>query len=571
MTTQITYYKLKQIKVGGLNPRKHFDESGLNELAESIKQVGILAPLICRMNGKTGGALLELVCGERRFKAAKIAGLEEVPVIQRDLSDDEALDLMITENLQRKDVSPMEEAQAFKNLIEQRHYDIPRLVERFGKSETFIRMRLKLNDLSEVFRDLLNKEVIGIGHAQELCKHDEIVQKDIFEDKFSNMHLTWWTAPTAKSLKEFIEGHYMLKLEDASFNTFDAKLDPAAGSCTSCIKNTASHMLLFPDTDKFGVCMDKVCFKKKSAIHFNIELSRIQEQEPDILIGYPNYIYGEEEKFTKELIKSGVPAIELGYSSGYREVQAPDLDDIEPVNREDYDDEDEYRDACSQYTMDVEDYNKEKEEYDQKIGSGKVRKAFIIAGNYKGKIVYYERSSNAKDSAPIANAQEEAINSQIAELKAKDRRNAELQFEKTYFAVKDLISKNGYTKQTHALTNVEVAAMITIMIGNIDDDLEAEIFGKEKNRHWVENSKKFPAAQNVTAEQHVRIVRNWLKRQLDNGTPVSQESEAKALISISSEIYTDETKLIELEQQGKYLKRKEGIDNKIAALKEPAL
>jgi ParB family chromosome partitioning protein len=465
----------------------------------------------------------------------------------------------------------MEEAQAFRNLIEQRHYDIPKLVSRFGKSETFIRMRLKLNDLSEVFRDLLNKEVIGIGHAQELCKLDESVQKDICEQLFLNMHQSWWTAPTVKDLKRHIERHFMLNLEDASFNTFDPKLDPAAGSCTSCTKNTASHMLLFPDTDKFGVCMDKVCFKNKSAIHFNIELQRIQEQEPDILIGYQSHIYGEEEKNAKELIKSGVPAIELSYHAGFYEVPKPDLDDIEPVNREDFDDEDEYQEALNQYNMDVEEYIKDKKEYEQRISSGTLRKAFIIAGNDKGKILYYERTGNAKDSAPIANSREELINSQVAELKAKDNRDAELTFEKTYFAVKELIGKNGYTKKTHALTDVEVAAMLTIMIGNIDDDLEAEIFGKEKNRHWVENKLKFPAAQTVTPDQHVRIVRNWIKRQLDNGTPVSQESEAKALIAISSEIYSDETKFIELELQGKYLKRKEGIETKIAALKEQAL
>ncbi|KAF0190419.1 MAG: chromosome partitioning protein ParB family, partial [Bacteroidetes bacterium] len=114
----IEYIETMNIRSSDLNPRKSFDENAIAELSKSIIEVGILQPIIVRLSHfKKGTENYELVCGERRWRAAKEAGLKTVPAIIRELKDQEALDLMITENLQRKDVSPLEEAEAFMNLI----------------------------------------------------------------------------------------------------------------------------------------------------------------------------------------------------------------------------------------------------------------------------------------------------------------------------------------------------------------------------------------------------------------------------------------------------------------------
>lgn len=563
MVAQITYHKLKQIKLTGLNPRKQFDDASISELAESIKQVGILSPLICRSIVKSKGQV-ELVCGERRFKAAQLAGLDEVPVILRELTDDEALDLMITENLQRKDVSPMEEAQAFLNLLEKRSYDILMLVSRFGKSETFIRMRLKLNDLIEPLRELLDKEIIGIGHAMEICKLDGKIQQELYEDKYEDRE-GWWEAPTLKKLKSYILSNFMLNLSGATFSLDDNTLDEKAGTCISCIKNTACNMLLFPDSPAEGVCTDRSCFKNKSAIQFDRELKRIQEQDPDIIIGYPSHIYGDDEKQAKALIKQGVPAIELGYHSGYIEVSAPEPPEV--LDRDDYEDEEEYQEGLKDFETELEEYANDLQEYSEKIKGSNLLKTFIIAGNDKGKILYYERTGNENTGPRESSLSESEFASvQIATLKEKDKRNAELAFEKTYFKVKELISEKNYTMDMDPLTNAEHHAIFTIMIENIDDDLGYELYGKKKS--WYDNNLKYPACLNLTQLQKNRIMRNFIKRQLDNGTPVSQESEAKALIEVARQHFPAETKTIELEQQGVYMRRREGIEKKIALLKE---
>jgi len=561
MTTQITYYKLKQVKISGLNPRKHFDEDSLNELAESIKQVGILSPLICRTNTKTGAALLELVCGERRYRAAKIAGLEEVPVITRDLTDAEAIDLMITENLQRKDVTPFEEAEAFQGLVNQRGYDTKMLAARFGKPEAFIRMRLKLNDLIEDFRMLFDKDLIGVGHAQEICKLSQKVQKAVFEKHF-NYKDSWWNTPTIKELKRWIEQDFTLKLSDAIFELHDLTLDRKAGACNGCPKNTSSDTLLFLDAPKTGICLDISCFNNKKVVQFNRELAHIQEQEPDIVLGYPGYIYEDEEKFVKNLIKSGTQAVELSCSGGFRKIEPPDKPDA--PDSEGYEDG-EIEEALKDYQDELEDYENKLKEYNETIASCKCAKGFMVAGHDKGRIVYYERIREDKGSSP-ASGKDMYARERMEELQAKDERNGELAFEKTYFAVKDIIKANGYIKKEDALTPTEETALYTLMLGRLDGDTENEIFGKVKGRNWIENKLKYPAAIKLTTGQKAKVARNFLKKELDNGTPVQMESEAKALISIAREFYPEDTAKVEIEQQGIYLRRKEGIEKKIAEL-----
>ncbi|MDP3452279.1 MAG: ParB/RepB/Spo0J family partition protein, partial [Bacteroidales bacterium] len=179
---QIQYIKTNQLHESSMNPRKEFHQESIDQLAESIKQVGILQPIIARLNTTVKQKkipIYEVICGARRLSAAVIADLTEVPVIVRELSDEEAFDLMITENLQRKDVSPLEEATAFQSLINKGKYDVLSLSDRFGKSVTYIRQRLQLNELISEFRQLLNKEVITVSHAIEISKLDHVYQNEL--------------------------------------------------------------------------------------------------------------------------------------------------------------------------------------------------------------------------------------------------------------------------------------------------------------------------------------------------------------------------------------------------------
>jgi ParB family chromosome partitioning protein len=564
----IEYIETMNIRSSEINPRKTFDEDSINELAKSIIEVGILQPIIVRLSHfKKGTESYELVCGERRWRAAKVAELSTVPAIIRELKDQEALDLMITENLQRKDVSPLEEAEAFMNLIVHRKYDIPTLVARFGKTESYIRHRLKLNDLIFNFKLLLKHEVIGIGHALEICKLQDKDQEEVYNSKFSETDRSrnWWACPSVKQLKGNIEQQFTLKLDEAAFQLDDTTLDKKAGACITCPKNSASNLILFPDSPSTGVCLDRSCFKHKSDIHFERELKRIQEQEPEVLIGYTSHIYGQDEKDVKELIKKGVPGIEISWSTGFQEVHEPIIPDA--PEESDFDTPEEYTEALVEHEGELIDFEQEQKEYKEKLESGNYRKVFILGGNDKGKILLFEQSNKGKsDGSIVKSSPEQFAITQIQELKDKDKRNKELSFEKLYGSVKELFNTSGYNNITDQLSETEMTALFVVMMGRIERELEEEIYGKEKDRHWVANKLKFPAALKLTADQKTRIMRQWLYKNLNNGEPLFQISEAKALIEIAREKYPDQITQSELELDGKYLKRKEKIDQRIAEL-----
>jgi ParB family chromosome partitioning protein len=143
---------LKEIHPDPNQPRKFYDESAMQELIQSVKEKGILQPILVRPNGNG----FVLVCGERRYRASVAAGLTEIPTVIRHLSDDEALELQIIENLQRKDVHPMEEAVAFKSLLDnkQKVHTLEEIAARVGKSEFYVRQRMKLNALTKDWQEV---------------------------------------------------------------------------------------------------------------------------------------------------------------------------------------------------------------------------------------------------------------------------------------------------------------------------------------------------------------------------------------------------------------------------------
>ena len=159
---------IEEIVPNRSQPRKHFDESKLQELAESIKEKGILEPLIVRR--VDGG--YELIVGERRWRAAQKAGLKEVPVLVREIEGREALEFSLIENLQREDLNPIEEAEAFKRLIEEFNLSQGELATRIGKDRTTIANVLRLLKLPSEIRNHLLQNRITSGHARAILSLD---------------------------------------------------------------------------------------------------------------------------------------------------------------------------------------------------------------------------------------------------------------------------------------------------------------------------------------------------------------------------------------------------------------
>ncbi|PIC57205.1 chromosome partitioning protein ParB [Sporosarcina sp. P12(2017)] len=161
---KVELLRLKSIKVNPYQPRKEFDEVSLNELSESIKEHGVLQPIIVR----SVGTQYEIVVGERRFRASELAGKKEIPAVVRDLTDEQSMEMAILENLQREDLSPIEVAEAYQNLMESLKLTQEQLAFRLGKSRPHIANHIRLLTLPEKVLKDISHGILSMGHGRTL-------------------------------------------------------------------------------------------------------------------------------------------------------------------------------------------------------------------------------------------------------------------------------------------------------------------------------------------------------------------------------------------------------------------
>ena len=181
-----TIVRITQIEPNREQPRKNFDEDTLQELADSIKQFGLLQPILVQ-DRKT---YYEIIAGERRWRAAKLAGLKEVPVIIRDYTEQEIVEISLIENIQREDLNPIEEAQAYKRLLTEFNLKQDEVAERVSKSRTAVTNSMRLLKLCDEVQQMIIDDMLSTGHARALISIEDpeqqytIAQK-VFDEKLS--------------------------------------------------------------------------------------------------------------------------------------------------------------------------------------------------------------------------------------------------------------------------------------------------------------------------------------------------------------------------------------------------
>jgi ParB family chromosome partitioning protein len=253
------------------NPRRSFDEASLNELAESIKAQGILAPLVVRPVDHH----FEIVAGARRYRAAQRAGLETAPVRIVELTDAQALETSIVENLQRRDVHPLDEAQGFAALmrLEEPKNTIEMIGAKCGKSPAYVAARLRLTELAAPVAEAFAKDEIGVGHALLLAKLQPAQQEEALAACYQEQYSNGTGKPKrillpVRHLQQWIEHNILLKLAAAPFSKEDAALVPEAGSCVDCPKRTGHNVLLFQGiASQHDSCSDPKCYAAKVDAH----------------------------------------------------------------------------------------------------------------------------------------------------------------------------------------------------------------------------------------------------------------------------------------------------------------
>ena len=178
--------KINEVEPNRDQPRKNFDEDALLELSDSIKQFGVLQPLLVRKRKD----YYEIIAGERRWRAAKLAGVKEVPVIEKEYTDQEILEIGLIENIQRENLNPIEEAIAYKRLLEEFNLKQDEVAERVSKSRTAVTNSMRLLKLSDKVQQMIIEDMITTGHARALLAIDDpelqyTLANKIFDEKLS--------------------------------------------------------------------------------------------------------------------------------------------------------------------------------------------------------------------------------------------------------------------------------------------------------------------------------------------------------------------------------------------------
>lgn len=225
-----TLVKITMVEPNREQPRKNFDEDALQELADSIKQFGLLQPILVQQRD----GYYEIVAGERRWRAAKLAGLKEVPVIIRNLTEQEIVEISLIENIQRENLNPIEEAQAYKKLLTEFHLKQDEVAERVSKSRAAVTNSMRLLKLSDEVQQMVISDMISTGHARALLaieNPDEqyALAQRIFDEKLSVRDIEKIVKSIGKPVKEKKEKEINESLE-AVYQDIQEKLKRRLGT-----------------------------------------------------------------------------------------------------------------------------------------------------------------------------------------------------------------------------------------------------------------------------------------------------------------------------------------------------
>ena len=250
--------KIAQVEPSRKQPRKQFDEDALLELAESIKQFGVLQPLLVQKKDD----YYEIIAGERRWRASKLAGIKDIPVMVKDFSDQEAVEISLIENIQRENLNPIEEAAAYKRLMEEFHLKQDTIAERVSKSRTAVTNSMRLLKLDERVQQMLIDEMLTTGHARALLAiEDKELQHaaavKVFDEKLS-------VRETEKMVKEILNPHEKEKEKE---------------------KDRAQDLVYEQLEEKIkGIIGSKVAIRRKSKDKGRIEIDYYSQEELERIV-----------------------------------------------------------------------------------------------------------------------------------------------------------------------------------------------------------------------------------------------------------------------------------------------
>lgn len=525
------------IEPSNYNARKTFDADALGELAQSISVHGLIQPITVRRKGEKGEHY-EIICGERRFRACRLLNLAEIPCIIREVTDQQAYDLSISENLQREDVPPMEAAEAYKRLIDTKRYDIASLAMQYGKSEKHIYQMLKLCDLIKGIANLVSEGKLTASAGIVVSKYDKKIQEDMLNNRFGKDGTGEWCHISANVLEGRIRNCYTNNLDSYHFDKT---------KCLKCAHNS-TNFDLFADGSSCGKCTNKKCLSDKLTAYLVDQAQAVALADPKLtFIGEQ---YSQDNEAT-QIIKKG------GYE--FKNVQTYNLTSYPTTptapKATDYKKPEDFDKAQEQYGKEQEKYTKRTAQLDELKEQGKIR-VYAKIDNSNVKLYYKEvATKDTKTNAQL-----------IADLTAKRERNSEIANEKTAEDLREVLRKEQIPQS--AFTADEETAMYFFMLSALRRHNYKAVGLKDNDYYGLSDERKLKIAQSLTEEQKIIVRRDYLYSNLTNGANTVSNTKGGMMLAFSKQHLSEKTEAVVNARQEEYGKKNARLDERIAGLKE---
>lgn len=496
---------LNKIVNSTYNPRKDFREETLLELSESIRQSGVLQPICVRPKDEG----FEIVYGERRYWAAAMAGLKYIPALVRELTDAEAEDAAITENLQREDVKPREEAAAYDRAIQSGRHTIESLVGKFGKSEAYIRSRLKLCGLIDALAAQLDREEISVGVATEIAKYPAEVQQEVFDEHFAEGCYSSWKNTRIKEIARRLYERYMTKLESYNFDKAE---------CLACVHNTANQVL-FRDECSGGCagCQNRECMTRKNEEFLVQKALKLLKDDPRTTLATA----GDTPVAVLEALeKEGYHVEELEYYLSYYNT-APKMPEEPQAGN--YLSEEEFAEARERHAARMARFAEKTRQLEFDISEGRMRK-YAVIGNLDIEI-RYEAVDEEEQAVTVRDAEGErkifvtmVPPSPLEALKQQDHRNRQLCYEHITSDMKQMFFDVKVSNKP--LQKEEQQMFYYAVMQRVGDDTRLRQCGiKPKADSFLTAEEQFAAAGRISAKQQAALMRAYLVEYFRSSAP----------------------------------------------------
>ena len=516
------------------NHRKTFNDASLQELADSIREVGVLQAIAVRPRTAEG---YEIIYGERRYRASLLAGAKTIKAtVYNNITDDEAEDMSLSENLQREQVRPTEEAKAFKRLLEKGRYDMYSLVSRFGRSEKYIYTRLKLNELYAPIGELLDNDTITISVAEEISTYEAHIQKDVYEKHLKEGSGDNWTGYTLNLFKKHFEKCYTTDLEQYKFDKTE---------CKACVHNAANYNL-FAEHNGCGHCTNRKCLEAKNAAFVAKETEKLLKSDPKLTVARP-YYGNRNDMALQKLDKKGHEIKEFDYNMSAREFpKAP-----EAPKQEQFAEPKEYEQAVRTFAQKNEEYSRMVDELNRKKEEGRI-KTYVKVGQTEPELCYVE--VNKKETAPVT----------IETLQDRDKRFKQLSIEKIVADTKKVVRENDYPESP--FTQYEDGMMYFIMLTRLQRK-HYPLCGIKDQPLPLDEKQRMKIVAKLTDGQRTVIKRDFINHFLCENA-YGDNSTSKLLRDFANMHFPDQYGLAKAIHEEEYQKRHERLDERIKEMKK---